>query len=151
MRCKHARASRMSVRRVWGMLLYSCGKQSLVGYPVSFRINSLTLSLSHTHTLSQCNGILRLGHSHPGGPQIAEGEACTWRRATRVTLVQLDAVSVAQLGRNSQKSVSWIRTRLRQYRAHFSEFVPCAASGRAHLCCVWMPTAQSLSGLGFEV
>jgi hypothetical protein len=49
---------------------------------------------------------MRIGHSPRGGPQIAEGEACTWMRAPRLTFVQHDAVSVAQLGRNSQKSVS---------------------------------------------
>ena len=57
---------------------------------------SLSLSLSP----SQCSGILRIGHSHPGGLQIAEGEVCTWRRDTRLTFAQLDTVSVAQFGRN---------------------------------------------------
>ena len=66
----------------------------------------LPLSLSLSHTPSQCSGIMRIGHSPRGGPQISEGEACTWKRAPRLTFVQHDAVSGAQLGRNSQKLVS---------------------------------------------
>jgi hypothetical protein len=106
-----------------------CTYRPSVIYLIVNKLLSLSLSLSP----SQCSGILRIGHSHPSGPQIAEGEVCTWRRATRLTFVQLDAVSVAQLGRNSQKSVSRILTTLRHYRAHFSEFAPCAASLRARL------------------